>query len=388
MRSQSPASQRGANFARRYLIPFLEFLCALGGQVAVFAGHQGRMRLNGAFGVGVSPASNQTTNLPQSTITSYDKVFIENLKGNTPWVRATSRRQLDEHAGNKLALFMYQNLAAPPVTTAPEGTIGTGLTVAVVQNSSTMGQYADYMNISDYALGTAIDPTLEALGVQMSYRLAQVINTVIQNVADAAAATDSLVDDLSKNATATVTTTDITAAAQSLAGVNAMPMENGSYFGIISPLTVGDILTDKTNNSLVDVVKRTAEGIEQLRELPSPDGDRVPVIDWGGVTFFQSTFVKKTPNYLAGTGTALRTYIVGKDGIIGVSFGGKDHTQIGEGDWRNLQVWVRRLTEPTGYDPSRMIGGFASYNAMYTASLPPDTVMRIRYIDAVSAIIP
>jgi hypothetical protein len=49
-------------------------------------------------------------------------------------------------------------------------------------------------------------------------------------------------------------------------------------------------------------------------------------------------------------------------------------------------VWIRRLTEPTGYDPSRMIGGFASYNAMYVATLPPDPVVRLRYIDAVSTI--
>jgi hypothetical protein len=33
-----------------------------------------------------------------------------------------------------------------------------------------------------------------------------------------------------------------------------------------------------------------------------------------------------------------------------------------------------------------MIGGFASYNTMFTATLPPDPVQRIRYIDAVSTI--
>jgi hypothetical protein len=77
---------------------------------------------------------------------------------------------------------------------------------------------------------------------------------------------------------------------------------------------------------------------------------------------------------------------VGKDGVIGVSFGAKENTQIGDGNWRNLNVWVRRLTEPSGYDPSRMIGGFASYNTMYTATLPPDPVQRIRYIDAISTV--
>jgi hypothetical protein len=381
MRS-SPAALRGKAFCRKVLVPVIEFIFGVCGQLFFWTYDVSRYRLNGAIGIGVSPASNLTTNLPQSTVTQFDKIFVENLKGSTPWVRATSRRMLDEHSGSKLALFMYQNLAAPPVTQSPEGTIGTGLTVTVLQNTSTIGQYGDYMNISDYALGTAIDPTLEALGVQMSYRLAQLINTLIQNVADASSIVDPSVSSLSKPAGTPITTVDITAAAQSLAGINALPMESGNFFGILHPYSVGDILADKTNNSLVDVVKRTAEGIEQLRELPSPDGDRVPVIDWGGVSFFQSTFVKATPNYDAGTETALRTYVVARDGVIGISFGGKDHTQIGEGEWRNLQVWIRRLTEPTGYDPSRMIGGFASYNAMYVATLPPDPVVRLRYIDA------
>jgi hypothetical protein len=260
------------------------------------------------------------------------------------------------------------------------------LTVAVVTNTSTIGNYADYANISTYALQTAIDQALEALGVQMAYRLAQVINLIVQNTADGANAVDPLVGHLSKTGNAIVTTTDITTAVQSLQGVNALPFEDGRYMGVMHPFTVGDILLDKNNNSLTDVLKRTAQGNERLKELPSPDGDAIPIIDWGGASFYQSTFVKQTPDYSATTQTGLRTYLVGKDGVIGVSFGAKENTQIGDGDWRNLNVWVRRLTEPSGYDPSRMIGGFASYNTMYTASLPPDPVQRIRYIDAVSTV--
>jgi hypothetical protein len=387
MRHNSDAAQRGRQFFTKYLVPVIEFICALGSAAVVYTGNVGRMHAL-VLGVGISPASNLTTNLPQSVVTSFDKVFIENLKGETPWARCTSRRMLDEHSGNKLVLFMYQNLPAPasPPTQAPEGTIGTGLTVSVVQNTSTIGNYADYANISTFALQTAIDPALEALGVQMAYRLAQVINIITQLSADGANAIDPLVGHLSKTAAAVVTTVDITAAAQSLQGVNALPFQDGYYTGVIHPFTVGDVLTDKTNNSLVDVVKRTAEGAEKLKELPAPDGDNVTIIEWGGVRFHQSTFVKQTANYSGTTQTGLRTYIIGKDGVIGISFGAKENTQIGEGDWRNLNVWVKRLTEPSGFDPSRMIGGFASYNTMYTATLPPDPVQRIRYIDAVSAI--
>lgn len=376
----SKAARCGKAISQHVVIPFLQLIAAIGGSVVAWTGDVSHYRLNGAFGVGVSPASNLTTNLPQSVVTSYDKVFIENLKASTPWVRCTSRRSLDENAGNKLVLFMYQNLPAPPLTQAPEGTIQTGLTVSVVQNTSTIGNYADYANISTYALQTAIDPALEALGVQMAYRLAQVVNLIIQNTADGASAVDPLVAHAALGTN--LVAQDITSAVQSLAGVNALPFENGRYAGVIHPFIVGDILISTQPNGITDVLKRTAEGQEKLRELPAPDGDNVTVIDWGGASFHQSTLVKVT----AGTPNKLRTYIIGKDGVIGVSFGAKENTQIGDGDWRNIQVWVRRLTEPSGYDPSRMIGGFASYNTMYTATLPPDPVMRIRYIDAASAI--
>lgn len=386
MRSSSVAATRGRIFFQKYVVPFIEFVCALGGQAYFYTGNVGKVHAHGVLAIGVSPASNLTTNLPQSVVTVFDKIFIENLKGETPWVRCCSRRSLDENAGNRLVLFMYQNLPAPPLTEAPEGTIQTGLTVSVVQNTSIIGNYADYANISAYALQTAIDPALEALGVQMAYRMAQIINILLQNTADGASAIDPLVDQLSKVGNAVVETVDITAAAQSLQGVNALPFDSGRFTGVIHPFTVGDIMTDRNNNSLVDVVKRAPEGLEKLQELPSPDGDNVPVIDWGGVTFHQSTYVHQTPNYSGTTQTALRTYVIGKDGVIGISFGAKENTQIGDGDWRNLNIWVRRLVEPSGYDPSRMIGGFASYNTMYTCTLPPDPVMRIRYIDAVSAI--
>jgi hypothetical protein len=353
-----------------------------------YGGHVGQCYAL-TLGVGVSPASNLSSNLPQSTVTAYDKVFVENLKANTSWYRCCSRRMLDEHSGNKLELFMYTNLAAPPVTQAPEGTIQTGLTVAVVTTTATIGAFADYANVSTYALQTALDPVLEALGVQMAYRLAQVINTIIQNTVDGAAAVDPSVA-LAAKATPLVTD-DITIMVASLAGVNALPMEGGRYRGILHPFVVGDLLLDDAENGMVDVIKRNSEGLEKLSELPGTD--TVPIIDWHGVSFYSSTLVTQTITTPFSPATpGYRTYIVGQDGVIGISLGAKENTSIGDGDWRNLNVWVRRLTEPSGYDPSRMISGFASYYTAFVACLPPNAAhniggaQRIRYIDTASAV--
>ncbi len=61
---------------------------------------------------GYNPASNSTSNLPQSRVIYYDKRFIENLKAQTPFVRCAERRELPLNSGNQLELFInkYVNI--------------------------------------------------------------------------------------------------------------------------------------------------------------------------------------------------------------------------------------------------------------------------------------
>lgn len=377
------AAVRLANFLFSYAVAFL---FAFGGRVAVLLGAIGAFHATSfALSDGVSPASMGMVDLPQSMVIAYDKTFVENLKAETPWIRATTRRVLEQNSGNQLRLYMYQNLGANPVQAA-EGTVGAGIKATVLQNTSTIGQYADFLNVSDISMQTAIDPALDNLEKLMSYRLAQTLNVIVQNTADGAAAIDASVNAHSKAYNVAIATTDITTNVQSLAGRNVMPFESGFFTGIVHPFIVGDFINDNTNNGITDVLKRTAEGAQKLRELPAPDGDNVQVLEWGGVRFHASTLVKQTPNYQGHGVTALRTYIIGADGVITISLGAKENTDIGDGDWRNLQMWAKRITEPSGYDPSRMIGGFTSYNTKMTATLPPDPVQRLRIIDAVPVV--
>jgi hypothetical protein len=337
-----------------------------------------------AFNIGVSPTSMQTSNLPQSTVVYHDKNFVKNLKANTPFLRLCTRRELPENSGNQHRLYMYNTLAAN-ITQQAEGTVGSGITVQVVNNTSTIGQYADYVNVSDLSLATAIDPALENIQKELSYRLALTISTIVRNTADGAAAVDASVNK-SLTAVQIFGKNTITSMVQSLAGKNAHPFQGGRFTGAIHPFIVGDALNDTTNNSITDVLKRSAEGQEKLMELPAPDGDDVQVLDWAGVSFHQTTMVTQTANYLASGSIALRTYIVGEDGLIAISLGKKESSQIGDGDWRNLKLWMYKQETPTPGDPARVIGGWTSYNVKFTATLPPDPIQRIRYSDAVSQI--
>jgi hypothetical protein len=384
--TKSDPASAGRRFASRYLIPALAFLVAMFGRVAFMPAQVGHFYANAAIlGDGYSPASLGTQQLPQSTIIHYEKTFISNLKANLAWMRATTRMVLPENSGNQLKLFMYQTMPGNPVQQA-EGTVGSGLTISVLSNVSTIGNYADFINVSQVALQTAIDPVLDSLEVEMSYRFAQTINTIVQRTADGAVAIDSSVNSHSKAYNAPMATTDITTNVQSLVGRNVQPFESGYFMGIIHPFIVGDVINDNTNNGIVDVLKRTAEGQEKLRELPSPDGDMVPVLEWGGVRWMQSTTVTQTANYQGHGVTALRSYIIGRDGVISISLGSKMGTQVGDGDWKNLKLYVKRADGSTVSDPAVVIGGWVAYNAMFTASLVPDLVQRIRVIDAVPVV--
>lgn len=336
---------------------------------------------------GISPASTLISNLPQAQATHYDKDFIENLKANTPFIRCTERRELPAQSGNQHRLYMYQTFGAN-IQQQAEGTVGSGITPSVNTSSAIIGQYADYCNVSDIALETAIDPALENLEREVAYRLALSLSTLVRNTADGSSSIDATVNSLSAaNASTFLSNTVITAAGQHLLGRNVKPFDQGTgdFCGIIHPFPVGDVVNDPTNNSLVDIYKRTTEGLDKLNELPSGE-DNVPVLDFRGFKFYQSSIVTQTANYKSSTSTAYRTYVFGHQGVITISLGVKENAQMGEGDWHNMKIWMMKADTPTLPDPSRVIGGWVSYNVKFVPTLPPDTTMRLAYFDFCSQI--
>lgn len=335
---------------------------------------------------GYSPSSMNTGNLPQSLVNHYDNKFIKNLKANTPYIRVSSRRELPENSGVNNVLFMYEPFGAN-ISQAAEGTVGSGIVITVLTNQSTIGNYADYINYSRLSLQTAIDPALENGSEEMSYRLALSLSTLAKNTADGASNIDASVA-IENAYNVPLAKNNITTAVASMRGRNIMPMEKGKFCGIMHSFPWGDLLNDNTNNSFTDILKHTIEGQMKLEELPGdPDGENIEVIDLAGVTWYESSLVTITPNYLGHSGvTAYRTYIFGEDGLVTISLGKEQG--FGDGRRQNLKMITNRygLRDSTVADPVGMIAGSSGYNVNFVSTLVPDVTMRMRYIDAPSAI--
>lgn len=378
------AAVSGESFADSYITPTILFLLALFGRVFATFFVMGAMQAHAAVcHDGFSPSSMNTGNLPPSQTIDYDRKFLKNLKAQTVHVRCTDRtHNISKNSGNQLKLFMYAPLGAN-VTQAGEGVVGSGITITVLSNLTTIGQYADYINFSDLSLETAIDPTLENVSREMAYRLGQSLSTIVMRTADGA----FLIDSSARNqlpAAQVFTKSTVIATIQSLAGRNVMPFDRGKFCGVVHPFVVGDVVNDVTNNSASDVLKHTIEGQMKLSELPSQDGDEVQVMDWGGATFYQSTLVTTIPNYLGSGNTGLSTYLYGEEGVLSINLGGTKG--VGDGRWQNLEMITNKYGKTSVSDPVGMIGGSTGYNVKFAATLPCDTTMRLRVVQSVSAI--
>ena len=337
------------------------------------------------------PASNVTGNLPQSTVKFYDKQFVENLKAETPFVRCAERRDLPLNSGNQLVLFEYNTFGAN-TTQATEGTPGQGITASLVTNTSTIGEYADYASFSSLALATAIDDTLGNVAKEMSYRLGQSLSNLVRYTVDGASAIDSSVlVELAAASSSSFTSLSIgtiRAAIQSLAGRSVKPfMEAKKRFaGIVHPFAWGDAINDTSNNSPIDVLKHTSEGLMKMEELPSADLTEVFELPGTGVDFFQTNLVTMTSNYQTTGSTALRTYIFGRDGVIAINLAGRGDTAYGDGNYRGIKCNVVQNAPISVSDPEGLIPGWTSYKVHFTVTLPPDPTQRVRLIDALSGI--
>ena len=296
------------------------------------------------------------------------------------------------NAGNQYELFMYVPLASNTTATT-EGAVGSSISVSVLTTTATIGEYADYANFSSLSLATAIDNTVENVAREMSYRLGESLSALVRATADGASVIDSSVaSSLSVTSTTSFTAlslSQIRNSVQSLAGRAVRPFDEASksFAGVIHPFALGDVVADNSNDSPIDILKHTPVGLMKMDGLVSVDLTEVIELPSTGVQFYQTNLVTSTSNYGGITGaTALRTYIFGRDGIFAINLGAKGDVAFGDGEWRNIECNIVQNAAPTVADPEGLIPGWTSYRVHFTTSLGPDTTIRQRQIDAVSAI--
>lgn len=324
-------------------------------------------------------------NLPSTQATFYDSVAIDTLFDTLVFQNLATERTLPLNSGKTIKMFVWDKspftsgvTAGNTPTAATEGTVGTGITPTQTSVSATLGQYADFVTVSDFMLQVDISQQgpLEGISRMLGFRGAMVVDTLLQLEFDAAVTSDSTIGvDLADGTYMTANT--LRSAVSFLLSRNAKPFPGGNFRGVMSPLVAGDTFNDATNNGLTDILKRNPEGVKLLQNGVN---DQKAPITFAGVDWYRSTNVPLTSNVPTTGKSAYSSYISSYEAILAIGLG---KTEIP--DANNFQTKIQKFTSNQA-DPAGMIGGAASFNFKYVAALRPGTQVcrRIRSESAIA----
>ncbi|VVB52759.1 Uncharacterised protein [uncultured archaeon] len=341
-----------------------------------------------------SQASNSVANMVQAQITEFDKNFIDNLKGGTPHLRCMTIREQSEHAGINHALFMYQ-LAVPSGSTNPpgqgyvpqqvaDGTIQNPISLTVNQQNSQLGEYGDFATVSAFGQFAALDDATLNTGKELSFRCALGVNDLAQATADTLNNTDSTVlTQITSGSVLDLGT--LRGNKQELEFRSCQPVRGGKGCGVICPLVLGDLWNGTTvNNSAVDFWKYTEGGQDKFDDMAGSQQDNPIELPGTNIVFYQSPYVTQQAN-LNTHGIAYRSYVYMKDAVVAIFARVPGDVNVDDGDYRSIKVELIRNLKGSAFDPLATIGNIAGYRYHVAFSIPPDTTMRSRQLDSVSA---
>lgn len=337
------------------------------------------------------------SSLPSTQAVYYDRLAVRALFAHLGFQGLTAERQIPKNAGRVIQIYTY-NLAPftasvsasgidvgggvtdTPPPTATEGTVGTPITPTEASIQATLGQYVDYVNVSDFALAVDIGKPLEQLSEMLGYRGALVTDTLIQQGYDAAVSTDSTASIQLGDGTF-VTRAVLQTAVSTIRGKNGRPFPGGRHRGIMHPYILGDIANDLTANGALDTEKYTREGQKWIEAGLAEDNEIIPL---AGIDFVMSTNVPLVANLPISGKSSYATYITADEMMFSVALGGFEDVP----DESNFKANIYQFA-PNAFDPGGEIGGAVSYNYKFVVTPRPagaGTVLPFRRILSETAV--
>jgi N4-gp56 family major capsid protein len=291
------------------------------------------------------------SNLPHLAAVVYRKKGLDRLMKKFHFHKATTPDMLERQSGRTVQFYRYNNLSEMTTQKAPEGGVGTPVSISSRTVSATVGQYTNFINVSDFLLDTALDPILQNAAELLGYQAGLSVDTLVRTVIDAEyASTDlALTGSYLKAA-------DFRNARARLTGLDVEPMDDGYFLAVIHPYVAFDLLNDPSANGLMDLQKYTRVPSEAIK----PE-DRGQLAEVGGCKIIESTNVCLT----AGSPNKWRCYIFGKGGVGSVDLSGKGPQRITDPKSQRFNITTIRGGKSI-VDPEGVIGGAVSYNYVFT----------------------
>ncbi len=187
-----------------------------------------------------------TSSLSPEMKTFYDKDLIRNAKPVLVHNQFGQKRNIPKNGGKTIEFRRFSPLpkALTPLT---EGVTPDGEQLTVTNITATVGQYGDYVALTDVIQMAAIDPVLIETNKLLGVQAGETLDRLTANVLNAGTNVQYAGGKESRSTLAegdVLTVDDIKKAVRTLKMNKAKPI-NGSYVAIIDPEVAYDLMKDK-----------------------------------------------------------------------------------------------------------------------------------------------
>lgn len=178
--------------------------------------------------------------------TFYEKALLQRLTPELVYAKYGQKKSAPRNEGTTVN-FRRFNSITPKTTALSEGVTPDGSALSMTTVTATVGQYGDFVRISDVLDMTGIDPVITEMAQVLGESAGLTVDTIVRDVVvngtsvQYAGGAENRAAVTSAN---TLTAAEIRKAVRTLRRNNAKPLEGGFYIGIVDPETAYDLMSD------------------------------------------------------------------------------------------------------------------------------------------------
>ncbi len=301
-----------------------------------------------------SPAANLTSSSGLAHLQSiyYKKTGLDRLMKKFVFRKPCMKDSVPKASGRTVQWYRYNNLSTQ-TTPSAEGQVGTSQTISNRVVQSTVSQYTAFINLSDFLIETAIDPSVQNAAELLGYQAGLTVDTITRTIFDNESASTNL------NTFGTYfKVADLRNARHTLQANDVLPMDDGEFYVYLHPFVSFDLVNDPAAAGLADIFKYNTD----VKNTPL-----VKYEDRGLITHIAGCRVEETTNVKTQTGpNRYRVYCFGKNGVACVDLEGRGPSNVTDPAKQSFKINTIKGS-PSIVDPEGVIGAAVSYNFVYSA---------------------
>ncbi len=311
-------------------------------------------------------STTQTPTLTHQAQFFYERRSLSRLEAMFRFYQVCEPHPIPQGSGKTIQMNRY-TLPGFNTTPAAEGVIGSPVQQATTTVTATVEQYSDFMSSSSLLEETDINPTVDRMSDDISYRAAGSVDTIIRTEIDSNAAANQA------TIGAFLTAQDFKKAVALLQGINVRPRFENYFFSVIHPYSVYDLITDNTAGGFIDALKYTA-------------GRQVLAGEVGEIAMCRLLTSTNVGTSGAAPNVLYNAYVMGEGGLGIVELTGRGPAQVVDPRRERFTLNIVK-GGPSPADPVGEISTYVSYRFVFAAKTLDTVNLRFKIITADSSLV-